>query len=161
MTSNLKETKNIKETPRILVIDADDTVRKSIAAMLIAEGYFADTAGTGKEAVKKTFETFYNLALINIRLQDMGGTDVMNQMKETVPPMIKVIIASNASLPKAVDAVNNGADACVLIPTDPEKLLNVVKKGLKKQEDAKKFSQQRVVDFIETRVRELSSTTNR
>ena len=69
--------------------------------------------------------------------------------------MIKVIIASYASLPKAVDAVNNGADACILIPTEPEKLLNVVKKGLKKQEEARRFSQQRIAEFIETRVREL------
>ena len=151
----MEETSITDEVPRILVIDADKTVRKSIAAMLAAEGYATDTAETGKEAIGKTFENFYNLALINIRLQDIGGTDVMAQMKETVPAMIKVIIASYASLPKAVDAVNNGADACILIPTEPEKLLNVVKKGLKKQEEARRFSQQRIAEFIETRVREL------
>lgn len=144
------------ESPRILVIDDDKTIRISIAAILRTEGFIVDTAETGQEAIQKSNANFYNLAIIDIRLPDMMGTDAMAKMKETVPPMIKVIIAGYAALPKAVDAVNNGADACILIPTEPEKLLNVVKKGLKKQEEARIFSQQRVAEFIETRVRELT-----
>jgi len=41
--------------------------------------------------------------------------------------------------------------------TKPEKLLNGVKKGLKKQDDAKMFSEQQIAEFIETRVRQLST----
>lgn len=144
------------EKARILVVNGDNTVRKTIAAMLKAEGYAADTAETGKEAIEKSHANFYNLVMFEIHLPDMLGTALQIKMKETVPPMIKVIIASQATLAKAVDAVNDGADACILIPTSPEKLLNVVKRGLKKQEDAWMFNQQRMSDFIETRMRELT-----
>jgi DNA-binding NtrC family response regulator len=145
-----------QETPRILVIDGDKTVRRTIAAMLEAQGYLTETVETGKEAIEKSKSNFYNLVLTDVRLPDMMGTQAIFEMKETVPPMIKVIIADYSTLPKAVDAVNDGADACILIPTEPEKLLNVVKKGLKKQENAKRFSEQRIAEFIETRVRQLA-----
>ena len=156
MTSKPEERNKSQETPRILVIDGDNTVRRTIAAMLQAQGYLTETVETGKEAIEKSKTSFYNLVITDVRLPDMMGTEAVCQMKETVPPMIKIIIAGYATLPKAVDAVNDGADACILIPTEPEKLLNVVKKGLKKQEEAKKFSEQRMADYIETRVRQLS-----
>ena len=156
MTSKPEERDESREIPRILVIDGDKTVRRTIAAMLQAQGYLTETVETGKEAIEKSKTSFYNLVITDVRLPDMMGTEAICMMKETVPPMIKIIIAGYATLPKAVDAVNDGADACILIPTEPEKLLNVVKKGLKKQENAKKFSEQRMADYIETRVRQLS-----
>jgi DNA-binding NtrC family response regulator len=157
MTTEREKQYSPQETPRILVIDGDKTVRRTIAAILQAQGYVTETVETGKEAIEKSESTFYNLVITDVRLPDMMGTQAISEMKETVPSMIKVIIAGYAALPKAVDAVNDGADACILIPTEPEKLLNVVKKGLKKQEDAKRFSEQRIAEFIETRVRQLSN----
>jgi len=158
MTTKPEKKCGIQETPRILVIDGDKTVRRTIAAMLQAQGYLTDTVETGKEAIEKSRSTFYNLVVTDVRLPDMMGMEAISEMRETVPPMIKVIIAGYATLPKAVDAVNDGADACILIPTQPERLLNVVKKGLKKQEDAKRFSEQRIAEFIETRTRQLSTS---
>lgn len=143
------------ETPRIIVIDGDKTIRRSIAALLEAEGMIVETAETGMEAIAKSNMNFYNLALINIRLSDMTGTDILPRMKETVPPMIKVMLSGYATVQKAIDAVNNGADACILIPTNPEKILTTVNRCLKKQELNKRYSEQKVSEFIETRVREL------
>ena len=145
----------MQEAPKILVIDGDRTVRRTIAAILESEGYIIDSVETGKEAIEKSKSNVYNLVLTDVKLPDMMGTQAISEMKETTPPMIKVIIAGFAALPKAVDAVNNGADACILIPTEPEKLLSVIKKGLKKQEDAKMYGEQRIADFIETRSRQL------
>jgi len=145
----------LQEAPKILVIGGDRTVRRTIAAILESEGYVIDSVETGKEAIEKSKSNVYNLVLTDVRLPDMMGTQAISEMKETTPPMIKVIIADFAALPKAVDAVNNGADACILIPTEPEKLLSVIKKGLKKQENAKMYGEQRIADFIETRSRQL------
>jgi len=145
----------LQEAPKILVIGGDRTVRRTIAAILESEGYIIDSVETGKEAIEKSKSNVYNLVLTDVKLPDMMGTQAISEMKETTPPMIKVIIAGFAALPKAVDAVNNGADACILIPTEPEKLLSVIKKGLKKQEDAKMYGEQRIADFIETRSRQL------
>lgn len=143
------------ETPRILVIDSDKTIRQSIAALLEAEGMIVETAETGMEAIEKSNMNFYNLALISIRLSDMTGTDLLPRMKETVPPMIRVMLSGYATVQKAIDAVNNGADACILIPTNPEKILTTVNRCLKKQESTKRYSEQKISEFIETRIREL------
>jgi DNA-binding response OmpR family regulator len=56
---------------RILVIDDDESVAKFFRDALELEGYNVDTAKTGKEAIEKSNMTFYNLALIDIRLPDI------------------------------------------------------------------------------------------
>jgi len=77
------------ETARILVIDDDESIRKSLATVLEEEGYVVDTAENGKEAIQKSNVNFYNLALIDIQLPDMEGTRLLTAMKETTPKMVK------------------------------------------------------------------------
>jgi DNA-binding NtrC family response regulator len=113
----------------------------------------------GKEAIEKSNATFYNLALIDIRLPDMEGTKLLNAIKETTPKMVKIIITGYPSLQNAIEAVNKGADAYILKPFDMDNVLNKIKEHLKKQQEAKKYSQEKVTEFIETRVRELEEET--
>ena len=56
----------------------------------------------------------------------------------------------------AISAINKNADAYLLKPVDVEKLLNTVKEQLQYQENQRKFSEQKVAEFIESRVTELS-----
>lgn len=123
------------EPPRILVIDDDKTIRLTIAALLQTEGYTVDVAETGKEAIAKSNANYYNLALIDIRLPDMMGTDLLLKLRETIPPMVKIIVTGYPALQNAIDAVNRGANAYVLKPANPEKILNTVKDWLKKQQE--------------------------
>jgi len=119
------------------------------------EGYVVDTAENGKEAIKKSNAKFYNLALIDIRLPDMEGTKLLSAIKETTPKMVKIIITGYPSLQNAIEAVNKDADAYILKPFDMGKVLNKIREHLKKQKEAKKYSQEKVTEFIETRVKEL------
>jgi len=143
------------ERARILVIDDDESIRKTIAAILEDEGYAVDTAENGKEAIEKSNTKFYNLALIDIRLPDIEGTKLLTAMKETTPKMVKIILTGYPSLQNAVEAVNKGADAYVLKPVNMNSLLNTIKEHLKKQQEAKKYSEEKVAEFIETRAKEL------
>jgi len=144
------------ERARIIVVDDDDEgIRKVLKAILEEEGYIVDTAENGKEAIKKSNATFYNLALIDIRLSDMKGTKLLTAIKETTPKMVKIIITGYPSLQNAIEAVDKGADAYILKPFDMDNVLDKIKKHLKKQQEAKKYSQEKVTEFIETRVKEL------
>ncbi len=147
------------EHARILVIDDDESVRKVLAAILEDEGYVIDTAKNGKEAIKKSHVEFYNLALIDIRLPDMEGTKLLTALKDTVPKMVKIIVTGYPSLHNAVEAVNKGADAYVLKPFDTEKVLKEIKEQLQRQQEAKKYSQEKVAEFIATRAKELEAMT--
>jgi DNA-binding NtrC family response regulator len=145
------------EPARILVIDDDEGIRKTLSAILLDEGYEVDTAESGKEAILKSNAEFYNLALIDVRLLDMEGTELLTRIKDTVPRMRKIIITGYPTVHNAMEAVNRNADAYLLKPFDMGKLLFVIKDQLRKQEEEMDFSQDRITDFIETRVRELEA----
>jgi DNA-binding NtrC family response regulator len=101
--------------------------------------------------------TAYNAALIDIRLPDMEGIELLTRMKDTVLKVRKIIITGYPSMKNAIEAVNRKADAYILKPVEVEKLLDTVREQLKLQEAEKKYSEQKVAEFIETRVKELEA----
>jgi len=143
------------EHARILIVDDDESIRTVLSTILSDEGYSVDMARTGKEAVKKSNTKLYNLALIDIRLPDTEGTTLLTRIKKTSPRMRKIIITVYPSLQNAVDALNKGADAYVMKPFDMRKVLATIEEQLEKQEEEMMFSQEKVAEFIETRVKEL------
>jgi len=147
----------MSEKVRIIIVDDDETIRKSIATVLEGAGYLVDTAKSGKEAIEKTDANFYNLALIDIRLPDMEGTQLLTAMKETTPQMVKIMLTGFPSMQNAVDAVNKGADGYIVKPARMDEVLRVVKEHLRKQLEAKEYSENKVKEFIETRVKELEN----
>ena len=140
---------------KILVIDDDASVRKVLAMALEDDGCIVDTAENGGEAIRKSNANFYNLALIDIRLPDMEGTRLLKEMKDTVPKMAKIIVTGYPGLQNAVEAVNKGADGYIVKPFKMEDLLKTVREHLKKQEEAKKYGEEKIKEFIETRATEL------
>ena len=141
---------------KILIVDDDDTIRSTMKAILEDEGYDVDSAANGKEAIKKTKEQTYNLALLDIRLPDMEGVELLKLMKDPVTRMRKIMVTGFPSLQNAVEAVNRNADAYLIKPVDIDKLLATVREQLEKQEEDKKFNEQKVAEFIESRVNEIS-----
>jgi DNA-binding response OmpR family regulator len=150
--------KGIEES-RILIIDDEESIRKSLKLALEREGYLADTAENGRDAIRKSKRRLYNLALVDLRLPDMDGIELLTEMRETVPKMVKIIITGYPSLENAIKAVNRGADGYVVKPYTMENLLHEIKERLRKQQEAKKYSEKKVKEFIETRAEEYESTT--
>jgi DNA-binding NtrC family response regulator len=148
----------LDKRPRILIVDDDESIRKTLSAILKDEGYIVDLAANAGEAIQKTNETSYNMAFIDIRLPDMEGVELLKLMKDAVPRTRKVILTGYPTMENAITALNKNADAYLIKPVDLEKLLNTVKEQLQLQQNDKKFSEQKVVEFIETRVKELSTT---
>ena len=142
---------------RILVVDDDESIRHTMKAILKDEGFIVDLAATGSEAIQKTKETVYNVVLIDIRLPDMEGVELLKLMKDTIPKTRKIMVTGYPSMQNAITALNKNADVYLIKPVDLEKLLTTVKEQLQLQENERKFSEQKVADFIETRVKELSS----
>ena len=142
---------------RILVVDDEKGVRNVLATVLEKEGYVVDTAQNGKEAIKKSNATLYDLALIDIRLPDMEGTELLSAMKETTPKMVKIIVTGYPSLENAIEATNKGADAYILKPFKMESVVHTIKEHLRKQQEVREYSEKKVVEFIETRARRLEA----
>jgi DNA-binding NtrC family response regulator len=147
----------MSETVRILVIDDDENIRSVVTAILEDEGYVVETADTAKKGIEKSEKSFYNLALIDVRLPDMEGIELLGKLRDTKPKMRKIIVTGYPTMQNAVAAVNKGADAYVLKPFDVEKILRTIKEQLQKQADERRFNEARVAEFIETRVKELDA----
>ncbi|MGQ9721341.1 MAG: response regulator [Candidatus Jordarchaeum sp.] len=145
----------MSEPVRILIVDDDESIRKVLTTILEEEGYMIDTAANGKEAIEKSNTNFYNLALIDIRLPDIEGIKLLTLMKDTVPKMVKIIITGYPTMQNAIEAVNKDADGYLLKPLNMENLLNTIRAHLKKQQEDKKYSEEKVAEFIESRAREL------
>jgi DNA-binding NtrC family response regulator len=145
------------KTAKILIVDDDENIRKALIAVLEDEGYTVDSVDTGKKGIEKTQTEFFNIALIDVRLPDMEGTEVLSKMQETSPTLRKIIITGYPTLQNAAAAVNKGANAYVMKPFDLEKMLQTIEEQLKKQEEERKFSEKKVAEFIETRVKELNA----
>jgi DNA-binding NtrC family response regulator len=126
-----------------------------MTAILKGEGYTVDVAKNGSEAIKKTNASAYNVALIDIRLPDMEGIELLTKMKKAVPKTRKIMITGFPTLQNAVEAVNKQADAYLMKPVDVDKLLETIREQLRRQEAEKTYSEQKVADFIETRIKEL------
>jgi DNA-binding NtrC family response regulator len=142
------------DNTRILIVDDDENIRKVLATILKDEGYEVDTAATARKGMEKARKHSYNLALIDVRLPDMEGVQLLTKLRPTTPRTRKIIITGYPTLQNAVQAVNKGADAYVMKPFDVEKILKTIREQLNDQQDEKRFSQGKVAQFIHSRVRE-------
>ena len=114
----------------ILVVDDDTNVRKTLCSILLNEGYLVETMGNGKQAMRALEKAYFDLALIDIELPDMKGTELLLKLKEKQPKMVRIIITGFPSLENAVKAVNEGANGYVLKPFEAEELLKMIRKQL-------------------------------
>src|SRR4030067_2771867 len=142
------------KTARILIVDDDENIRKVLSAILEDEGYSVESVDTAKKGIEKSETYFFTLALLDVRLPDMEGIELLAKLRETKPKMRKIIITGYPTLQNAVGAVNQGADAYVMKPFDVEKMLKTIKEQVKKQEEERRFSEVKVAEFIETRVKQ-------
>ena len=147
----------MSETARILVIDDEESIRKTISMTLEHAGYVVDTAENGKKAVEEAKSKFYNLALVDVRLPDIEGTELLQTLEETAPKMIKIILTGFPTLQNAVRAINKGVDAYLIKPVNTDELLRLIKESLAKQKRETEYDQQKVAEYVETRLKAITT----
>jgi len=150
--------KEMVEKFRILVVDDDETIRTTLQLALEEEGYIVDTAQNGREAVGKSQSNFFNLAIVDWRLPDIEGTRLLSNLKETVPKMAKIMLTGYPSMKNAIDSVNSRADAFFEKPVGIAELVKKINELLALQQGEKKYSEAKMTEYIETRVKELRRT---
>jgi two-component system response regulator AtoC len=121
----------VRNKRSILVIDDDKSILRTLARILQKAGYDIDTAETGKEAMEKFEKCKYDMALVDVRLPDMDGTDLLINNKDTLENTIKIMITGFPSLETGVKALDSGADAYLVKPVKPEELLTLIEEKLK------------------------------
>jgi len=91
--------------PVILLVDDEDTIRLFLEKTLREEGYEALTAATGTEALERTRSELPDLVLLDLKLPDMSGLDVLKQIKEEVPEVCVIMLTAFGDIETAVTAM--------------------------------------------------------
>ena len=114
----------------VLVVDDDTEVRDMLSSVLNDEGYVVEAVENGKKAIKACEKLFFDVALIDVELPDMKGTELLARLKKMWPKMVRIIITGHPSLDSAMKAVNERADGYVLKPFEVTELLEKIRKLL-------------------------------
>ena len=124
---------------KILIVDDDSKSRKILCDILKAKGYLPISASKGKEAVGKFKEEIPVVALIDLKLGDMYGLEVMGEIKKHTSGTECIVLTGYASKDSAIQAVNLGAYSYFQKPYDVEQLLVTIRRAVEKYETEKKI----------------------
>ncbi|MEE8168337.1 MAG: PAS domain S-box protein [Candidatus Hydrothermarchaeales archaeon] len=127
---------------KLLIIDNDQGTRETLLDILSEKGYNVATASTGREAINKAKKTTFDAALVDIKLPDMDGAELLREFKKCYPEMVCIIITGHATLENAIDALKDGANGYFVKPLVIEKVVHRLEETLDKHrlEQARKVT---------------------
>ncbi len=118
---------------KILVIDDDRNILEVLQMRLKAWGYYVTIAEDGRDAKIVLSNTSFNLAIIDLRLSEENGIELMEEIIRRYPDLPVIILTAHGSIESAVEAMRKGAYSYITKPFNNEDLLLHVKNALEKQ----------------------------
>ena len=115
---------------KVLVVDDEAVVVNSIRKILTRKGFAVEEAFTCKDALNQVFSHDYDLVLLDMRMSDGNGIDVLQRIKAKRPDLRVVIVTGYASIDTAVEAIRNGASDYMPKPFTPDELYNMTSRVL-------------------------------
>ncbi len=135
------------EKPLILIVDDELGPRESLR-MILKDDYAIKTAGSGKEAISLIDKNEFDLIILDIRMPEMNGIDLLKIIREKAKATEVIMVTAYASVDTATEALRLGAADYLYKPYDILHVRNVVKKGLNKLNQAKEVG--RRLDELQT-----------
>ena len=127
----------MEKQKNILIVDDDKSILRILTRILQKQGYNAQTAETGREAEEQINSQPYDLALIDVKLPDTDGVDLLQKIQATRPHMIKIILTGFASMDNGIKALNAGADAYLVKPVEPTELIKILREKFEERDKTK------------------------
>ena len=116
----------------ILVVDFDDSTRRTFKRILSKQGFSVDEAKEGEEAIKKLKINHYDAVLLSFQLPDMQGIDLLFFLEKSIPNAQRIIVTGFPSLSNTIQALEAGAEAYFVKPVNPSNLVLVIEEKLRK-----------------------------
>ncbi len=132
----------IRYMPKILVVEDDKDMSRIISSILKEEGYKIDRAYDGEQAIKKIKAKDYNLMILDYKLPDINGINVLKEVRRTKPSLKVIMISAYGSPSIKSTAKKLGVYRFLDKPFDLNRLVKVVKDAwLKSQGEVDRSSQ--------------------
>ena len=117
----------------ILILDDEVAVLRFFERILRHDGYQVVTAASGEAALRAIAEREFDLALLDLRLKDMSGLDVLEQLRQRWPTIPVIIVTAHGSLETSIQALRQGVHDYLLKPCGADELRQSVQAGLEKR----------------------------
>ena len=93
----------------VLVVDDDPTTYRLLREVLAQEGYQVETAGGGREAVDKAGTILFDVVLLDVRIPDLNGVEVLRELKHLSPETVVIMMTAFGSIETAIETIQQGA----------------------------------------------------
>jgi len=121
---------------KILVVDDEASIRFSLKEMLTRDGYVVVTADDGKTALNLIAGKTFDLVLVDLKLPDINGMDVVAALRQQSPDIVVIVLTAHASLETAVEALRHGAHDYLFKPCKTIELRESIRRGLNNRRQA-------------------------
>jgi DNA-binding NtrC family response regulator len=118
------------EKNRILVVDDEEALRTVLSTELSSEGYEVSAAADGNEAIDLVKDNNYDLVLLDIKMPNVDGFEVLKFVKGTKPDIKVIMLTGFADLKNAIESKRLGAEDFVSKPYDLVDLLTTIERVL-------------------------------
>ena len=124
----------MKERAKILIVDDNDSLCKTMSFVLGRKGFEVETAKDGVEAVEKVRERGYDIIFMDIKMPLMNGVETYKKVKEVRPGSVVVMMTAYAVEELVQEALDEGAHGIIYKPLDFEKVINLISKAMEEKE---------------------------
>jgi DNA-binding NtrC family response regulator len=118
---------------RILIIDDEKSIRKTLSEILSYEGYKIEEAADGEEGLRKFSAATFDIVLCDIKMPKMDGIEFLEKARAVNPDVPVVIISGHGNIETAVEAVKKGAFDYISKPPDLNRLLITLRNAKDRQ----------------------------
>lgn len=115
---------------RLLVVDDEPAMRRTLRDLLRLEGYEVRTAQDGGEALRILAEEKFDLMILDLRMPGLSGTEVLRQLSTMGVDVGVIVLTGHGSMESAIEALRRRAYDYLLKPISPEALLESVARGV-------------------------------
>jgi len=115
---------------RILIVDDEQGIRRSLAGLLADEGFETDVAGDGEKALQAIRTERPDLVLLDIAMPGIDGMEVLEETRQAWPELPVVMMSGHGTIETAVRATQLGAFDFIEKPLSVEKLLLTIRNAL-------------------------------
>ena len=123
---------------RILIIDDDPAFCNLLRSFLNKQGFSAEETHTAKEGIREVYDESYDIVLIDYRLPDMDGLELLKNIKKRYFHLPVIIMTNYANIKTAVKAMQLGAFEYVTKPINPDEIKLSINKALSETSDSEK-----------------------
>jgi len=114
---------------RVLIVDDEKAQRDVIAGALLKLGYTVTSAGSADEAMTAAQKTFFEIAVLDIRMPGKSGLDLLSELKTTNPDLQAIMVSAHGTFETGLEAMKRGAFDFLRKPIDLEPLLAALQRA--------------------------------